>query len=223
MTYINYDDKLMTYHDRLLNLVYNELNLVADEEMSKRIDFVLTTLYEREKQVLELRYNQGLTLDEVGALLNITKERVRQIECKAIRKLRHPSRLKTITEPEMCVELQNRITMLTKLQQDSHRTLNNLEERLKLLESEHVEELNLINQIKEKYNFNLTEVQPNLTINDVDLSVRSYKCLKGANYNKLSDIAKLSYNDLTKIRNLGINSINEIKSVLLNNGYTVNW
>lgn len=68
---------------------------ISDIMMHEQLLEVLETLTEREQRVLELRY--GLkggapkTLEEVGAAFNVTRERVRQIESKALRKLRHPS------------------------------------------------------------------------------------------------------------------------------------
>ena len=60
------------------------------------IEEVLGTLTEREQKVLRLRFGlddgKGRTLEEVGKEFNVTRERIRQIEAKAIRKLRHPSR-----------------------------------------------------------------------------------------------------------------------------------
>jgi len=57
---------------------------------------VLSTLTEREKKVLRLRFGIGdgypRTLEEVGSIFNVTRERVRQIEAKALKKLRHPTR-----------------------------------------------------------------------------------------------------------------------------------
>jgi RNA polymerase primary sigma factor len=56
----------------------------------------LHTLTSREEQILKLRYGidtgRTYTLEEVGLIFNITRERIRQIEAKALRKLRHPSR-----------------------------------------------------------------------------------------------------------------------------------
>lgn len=64
--------------------------------MSDTINAVLATLNHREEMVLRMRFGIGLesdfTLEEVGARFNVTRERIRQIEAKAIRKLRHPSR-----------------------------------------------------------------------------------------------------------------------------------
>ena len=61
---------------------------------------VMETLTKRERLVLELRFgwNDGRprTLEEVGKEFNVTRERIRQIEAKALRKMRHPSRSKVI-------------------------------------------------------------------------------------------------------------------------------
>ena len=73
--------------------------------LKEQMDDVLTTLTERERKVLKLRFgiSDGYprTLEEVGSIFNVTRERVRQIEAKALRKLRHPTRsrkLKTFLE-----------------------------------------------------------------------------------------------------------------------------
>jgi len=57
---------------------------------------VLASLKEREVAVLRLRYFEGLTLAEVGSVFKVTAERIRQIEAKALRKLRHSSRSKRL-------------------------------------------------------------------------------------------------------------------------------
>ena len=89
---INYDNKLLTYYDRILTSIYNNDELIADEQICKRLDFALSTLYVRERKIIELHYGEGLTLDEIAEGLNLTKERVRQIEFKALQKLKMPLR-----------------------------------------------------------------------------------------------------------------------------------
>ncbi len=71
-------------------------NATAYSMLREQMDDVLGTLTEREKKVLRLRFGIGdgypRTLEEVGAVFKVTRERVRQIEAKALRKLRHPTR-----------------------------------------------------------------------------------------------------------------------------------
>ena len=69
----------------------------ATQEMLKeKIDYVLKTLTYREREIIKLRYGLGdgytYTLEEVGRIFKVTRERVRQIEAKAVRKLQHPVR-----------------------------------------------------------------------------------------------------------------------------------
>ena len=75
--------------------------LAAGHEMLKeRIDDVLSTLTFREREIVKLRYGIGdgytYTLEEVGRIFRVTRERVRQIEAKAVRKLRHPVRARQL-------------------------------------------------------------------------------------------------------------------------------
>ena len=68
------------------------------EMLKSELNDVLKTLTEREEKVLRLRFGiddgQSLTLEEVGKIFGVTRERIRQIESKALRKLKHPSRSK---------------------------------------------------------------------------------------------------------------------------------
>ena len=70
--------------------------------LREQLDEVLSTLTPREQHVLELRFGlidgRGRTLEEVGAFFRVTRERIRQIEAKALRKLRHPSRSKKLKD-----------------------------------------------------------------------------------------------------------------------------
>ena len=74
----------------------------TNEILKEEIKNVLLTLQEREQEVLELRFGlvdgTSHTLEEVGKKFNVTRERIRQIEAKALRKLRHPSRAKKLKD-----------------------------------------------------------------------------------------------------------------------------
>ncbi|MCI1287218.1 MAG: RNA polymerase sigma factor RpoD [[Lactobacillus] timonensis] len=74
----------------------------ANEMMKKQLENVLDTLTDREENVLRLRFGlddgRTRTLEEVGKVFGVTRERIRQIEAKALRKLRHPSRSKQLKD-----------------------------------------------------------------------------------------------------------------------------
>ena len=70
--------------------------------LREQLTDVLGTLTAREARVLKLRFGledgRARTLEEVGKEFNVTRERIRQIEAKALRKLRHPSRSKKLKD-----------------------------------------------------------------------------------------------------------------------------
>ncbi len=72
----------------------------AQEMLTQRIEQVLKTLTYREREIIKLRYGIGdgytYTLEEVGRIFKVTRERVRQVEAKAIRKLQHPVRARKL-------------------------------------------------------------------------------------------------------------------------------
>ena len=70
--------------------------MTANSLLKEKLTGVLGTLSERERRIVEMRFGlvdgYGRTLEELGKLYNVTRERIRQIEAKALRKLRHPTR-----------------------------------------------------------------------------------------------------------------------------------
>ena len=75
---------------------------LENNEASNRIEQVLSSLTEREEKIIRMRFGIGVnsehTLEEVGKHFNLTRERIRQIEIKALKKLRHPARSKMLRE-----------------------------------------------------------------------------------------------------------------------------
>ena len=74
----------------------------TNEMLKDEISEVLLTLTEREEKVIRLRFGledgKSRTLEEVGQMFGVTRERIRQIEAKALRKLRHPSRSRKLKD-----------------------------------------------------------------------------------------------------------------------------
>jgi RNA polymerase primary sigma factor len=75
---------------------------LENNEASNRIEQVLASLTDREEKIIRMRFGIGVgsehTLEEVGKYFNLTRERIRQIEIKALKKLRHPARSKMLRE-----------------------------------------------------------------------------------------------------------------------------
>jgi len=77
-------------------------NMTAFRLLQEQLEAVLTTLPPREQEVLKMRFGledgYSLTLEEVGLYFNVTRERIRQIEAKALRRLRHPTRSRRLKD-----------------------------------------------------------------------------------------------------------------------------
>jgi RNA polymerase primary sigma factor len=92
------------------DFIPDESQLSPVDQASKQLlrdhlNEVLGTLSDREARVLRLRFgldpsvgNKQMTLEEVGRVFGVTRERIRQIEAKALRKLKHPSRRKKLQD-----------------------------------------------------------------------------------------------------------------------------
>ena len=91
----------------LVEIIPSDANLddvviheVEQKNLREKIDELLTGLNDQEQKVLRMRFglddDDPKPLEEIGKVFGVTRERIRQIEAKAIRKLRHPSRLKQL-------------------------------------------------------------------------------------------------------------------------------
>ena len=86
----------------LVGMLVPDLSYSRSSLILKQLEEVMATLTEREQRVLEMRFGlldgQSRTLEEVGKEFQVTRERIRQIESKALRKLRHPSRSRKLRD-----------------------------------------------------------------------------------------------------------------------------
>lgn len=158
----------------------------------------LETLSDREQTVLQMRYRDGMTLEEAGREQNVTRERIRQVEAKALRKLRHPAR-------------QSMIQWLTR---DEYLELSRLGQAQ--IESCMEELRRLVGELKSML---LQEPAPatapnesilSRPIDELNLSVRSYNCLNRAGVDTIGDVARMSRGQLMRVRNLGRKCMEEI-------------
>ena len=161
-------------------------------------DVMARCLTERENKILQMRYEWNMTLEETGKECGVTRERVRQVEAKAIRKLRFQMYKGTI----MCVP------------KAEWRKAQNEAEHYKAQAEYLQSELDKIRNITPEQR---TEAEKKGTlletsIDELNLSVRSYNCCKRAGINTLGDLCGKTYTEMTKVRNLGKRSLQEIES-----------
>ncbi len=99
------------YYEEIEEDYYYIDNQVYKNMLSNSINEIMETLLPRERRIIELRYglNDGIerSLTETGKYLDVSKERIRQIEMKAIRKLRHPYRYKYLIPYKEALEIGN--------------------------------------------------------------------------------------------------------------------
>lgn len=159
-------------------------------------EVLVKNLSERENKVLELMYGYGYTLEECGKEFGVTRERIRQMQAKAIRKLRNPKYLKEMRVVPFSEYIQN------------IETLQKAKDRIEQLTAK-LNEISGTNLSAEEIKIGDTPLEK------LDLSVRSYNCLKRAGINTVDDIVKIiQENRLESVRNLGKRSIAEIKEKL---------
>ena len=146
----------------------------------------LDTLTEREADILQKRFGDKMTLKSIGEMHGVGAERIRQIAFKAMRKMRHPSRT-NMFKAVSATELQEQNIKFQKLSQE----YEILSRALELCTAKKA-----------------TTVQS--SISELDLSTRSYNCLRGAGKDTLRDITEMTRDELAKIRNMGRKSVEEV-------------
>lgn len=156
----------------------------------------LLTLLPHEKDVIEFRYRDGLTLKETGENLGVTHERIRQIELKALRKLRHKSRLNNLVYVQVKASDYNALlNEVRKLRADVSR---------------------LMIEMDTDPDF-IIKKNKQVPIDELDLSIRPYNCLLRAGINTIGDILT---HDLLRVRNLGRKSLREIVNAVESYGFS---
>ena len=218
-----YSDKIVnidiTPYINLLLKMYEETGIMVVNDIfkySEKIMYgVLDTLTDREQKVIKLRIgindSEERTVEEVANILRLTCEQVSEIEAKAFRKLRHPSRSRILTG-------RNIYKLFLEKYDDfySSRLSDLLIEEINSLIENRQKQSVYIEKIMKRYDISITNQEGTKEIVDCDLddlkfSVRTYNCLKRAGINTFSDLTHLSESELRNIKNLGIPCYDEIK------------
>lgn len=176
------------------NRVYYSPRLI-EEVMTQR-------LTERENKVLQMRYEWGMSLEEVGSELGVTRERIRQVEARAIRKMRM-RKLDIMCAPAI----------------DYRKELSDnevLRNQVNYLQSE-LDRIRGISELQREEADKKRSIMET-SIDTLDLSIRTYSCCKRAGINTIGDLSMKTYNDMLKIRNMGRKSLQEIETKMAEYG-----
>lgn len=165
---------------------------------------LITELSDREQRVIELRYRFGMTLEGAGKEMQVTRERIRQVEIRAIRKLSY--NIHRFQKPDQ-VEMHDYEELLRE-NQVLRSAFDNLVGVI------HDVYPQILEKVKEAQRKAEADVVENKHIEELELSVRSYNCLLRAGLNTIGKVIEYDKNPKTswlKVRNLGRKSIEEIR------------
>ena len=157
------------------------------DDISAGLEYALSSLAEREQEIIRMRYKEHLPLREIGIAIGVTTERIRSLSDKILRKLREPQRLGYIKYGKCGYEA-------------------------------------LIAQREEEKRNAKVDSQLQMTLEELDLTVRSFNCLKVRGCDTVGDIAALTEDEIIKTKNLGKKSMIEIAEALKAIGvYNTAW
>ena len=190
-----YDDIVESFDKR-----FNELNVYTDREM----------------MIFNLRYKNYYTLGQIANEIGISKERVRQILAKAVRKLMKPNVFNRLVEHETKLEMLNaeetsRIRAELKKEMSLEVAMDIVAEKFGFESKEALEEC--LNNGGRFGNDKL-----DMPIEELDLTVRSYNCLKRRRVNTVGELVEYTLEDLMRFRNMGRKSIREVVEKVHNLG-----
>ena len=162
------------------------------------LESIIKTLTDREQYVIYSRFRDGVTLDELAEEFHLTRERIRQIQVTAIRKLRYPFKVSLLTEGV---------------------TLEEMTAKLEQLHAQIEEQTDILNELKnESFRILSERCLASTLLEDLDLSVRSFNCLKRNGINNVEDIVRFveenGTDGIMNIRNFGKKSYDELNLLL---------
>ena len=238
---MNFNEKDYTYPENLVAVVLGKESVtMLNDDIIKGLEYILSKITTRERYVLEYRYKEGYTLEEIGAKLEVSRERVRQIEMRALRRLRHPNAIVYIKEgysiasKEMLIALNEKYSALENERHQKLMEITELVEKLTmradvirgLCGDKYAVIMGEIDQIKKEL--------PDLSENETLQVLYDTKRMSARTFNgiikflerehgkdkvnpetaSLQDLVIYTEREVRRIRNLGEKSVNEILEIL---------
>lgn len=196
-------EKVLRYPENLIEAVIDSSKLEPPEVFTKEnhagLSYALFTLEDRERELLHLRYEKGYTISDIASEFSISPGRVRQIESKALVRLRYPYRWNYIKLGVDGVVMSRAQSEYNRGYTEGHRAgyADGFEDGrrgvVRELGPEHI---------------------LNMPMEELNLSMRSRNCLIAKNCKTVGDVARLSDDQIRVIRNFGKKSATEVAQKL---------
>lgn len=167
-----------------------------ENHIEENLDLALKTIPERSANIFKLAYKYGYTAEAIGLKEGITGARVSQIVRKTLRRLRFPQRKNILQYGQEYFDLQENIEQL---KVEFRKKIEELKYKIANPETIEIKKDDLIEYSK---------------IEKLDLSVRSYNCLKRARINTIGELTQKTEEEMMRVRNLGRKSLKEVKEKL---------
>ena len=199
--------KKKEYPENLLAQVFvNGLPTDLPDDITLVLEYIIQkTLTEREGRVLDMRYKRYMTMAAIGEEYGLRAERIRQIEAKAVRKLRHPSRSRYILMGMEGYINYLRDTAVDERLREYKKEIVTLEKKIaELTDTEYEEEKNELE---------------NAPLAELDLSVRTFNILYRAGYSTVKELLDADAEKIVSLPNLGLKNFSDLIDVLSEKGF----
>ena len=199
--------KKKEYPENLLSQVFvNGLPTDMPDDVALVLEYIIQkTLTEREGRVLDMRYKRYMTMAAIGEEYGLRAERIRQIEAKAVRKLRHPSRSRYILMGMEGYINYSRDTAVEERLREYKKEIVTLEKKIaELTDTEYEEEKNELE---------------NAPLAELDLSVRTFNILYRAGYSTVKELLDADAEKIVSLPNLGLKNFSDLIDVLSEKGF----
>lgn len=199
--------KKKEYPENLLSQVFvNELPTEMPDDVALVLEYIIQkTLTEREGRVLDMRYKRYMTMAAIGEEYGLRADRIRQIEAKAVRKLRHPSRSRYILMGMEGYINYLRDTAVDERLREYKKEIISLEKKIaELTDTEYEEEKNELE---------------NAPLAELDLSVRTFNILYRAGYSTVKELLDADAEKIVSLPNLGLKNFSDLIDVLSEKGF----
>ncbi|MGN1303611.1 MAG: DNA-directed RNA polymerase subunit alpha C-terminal domain-containing protein [Oscillospiraceae bacterium] len=195
------------YPQNLLSQVFvNGLPTEMPDDVTLVLEYIIQkTLTEREGRVLDMRYKRYMTMAAIGEECGLRAERIRQIEAKAVRKLRHPSRSRYILMGMEGYINYLRDTAVDERLREYKKEIISLEKKIaELTDTEYEEEKNELE---------------NAPLAELDLSVRTFNILYRAGYTTVRELLDADAEKIVSLPNLGLKNFSDLIDMLSEKGF----